>query len=73
MSMDIYTGIGSKIIATPISLRNGHDLDKEKAALHLKKNEFYTLQKIERQDWKTFVWVREVPNVPFNSVQFENL
>lgn len=72
-SIDIYSPKGTKVKAIfdnegqPI---NGLDYDKEKVLTYLKPELIYTIDHTEVSNWRTEVYLQEVPSVPFNSVCF---
>jgi hypothetical protein len=71
-TMDIEeTESGDKVIF--VFPNNGWDHDKKHALEYLKEGETYTVSYIEIHSWHTDVYLREVPNVPFNSVHFANI
>jgi hypothetical protein len=74
MSMNIYSPEGTKVIAlfdNDGNLMNGHDSEKEAASQHLEPNKVYTVDKTEVHSWYTKVYLKDFPNVSFNSVHFE--
>lgn len=68
--MDIYSKPGARVVFSfPTS---GHDYDQANAAKYLKLRHHYTIDRTDVDNWHTSVWLREVPEVSFNSVQFTN-
>lgn len=49
---------------------NGYPHDQKVAAKHLTEGESYTVDKVEVHSWHTKIWLKEVPDVSFNSVLF---
>lgn len=49
---------------------NGTASDKERVKKYLVADEIYTVERTEVHNWNTDVWLKEVPNVIFNSVHF---
>jgi hypothetical protein len=50
--------------------RNGYDPDKARFERYLKFGQTYTVDRFEIEGWVTNVWLKEIPDVMFNSVQF---
>lgn len=69
--MDIYAEEGYKVTVTERSINSGYDSDKERANKYLKPDEIYTVIKTEVGGWRTEVWLKEVPDISFNSVHFQ--
>lgn len=68
--MDLSTRKGSKIIfAYP---QNGRDIDTERAAENLVLNGEYTVETISIGSSTSFVELKEVNGMLFNTVQFTN-
>lgn len=69
--MNIHTAPGSKIIfAHP---NYGYANDIYKGNMYLTLNNVYTVERCEPHAHFTYVYLKEYPNVEFNSVQFDNL
>lgn len=69
-TMDINTSIGSKVIfAFP---DNGMKYEKKAASKYLKLNHEYTIERIDVGGWHTTIYLKEFPDIPFNSVHFRN-
>ena len=68
--MDIYAKKGCKVIAT--NLDNGHKHHAEQANNLLKKGETYTVERTKVGNWETYVYLKEIPEIGFNSVHFED-
>lgn len=69
MPMSIYAREDEKVVLTHPN--NGYDYDKLKANKYLKLGEVYTVSKTVVNGWTTDVYLKEIPDVSFNSVQFE--
>ncbi len=68
--MNISSEIGDKVVyAYP---ENGYLWDQEQGKKYLTPQETYIIEKIAVHDWRTEVWLKEVPGVAFNSVLFSN-
>lgn len=72
MSMSIDKKHGDKIKVTAETIKNGTLFDQLDAPL-LKIGEKYTIDAINRDDFSTDVWIKEVPGIRFNSVMFDDL
>ena len=70
VTMDIYSPRGSKIKF--IYPDSGLDGDIEVAKNHLTIGQIYTVNRTIVHGSVTFVYLTEVPDIPFNSVQFVN-
>jgi len=68
--MNIYAVNGHKVRFLG---KNGYDYELEQAMKVLEVNKEYTVERTEVHDWSTTVYLIEVPNVGFNSVQFEDV
>ena len=72
MSMDIETKEGSKI--KYCNFKNGIESDRDNCDYYLDRDKIYTLHEYARKEAsRTEIYLREVPNVPFNSVMFNNV
>jgi len=70
MSMDIYTRSGQKVVYNLPN--NGRVEDKEIAADYLGVNRVYTIKEIILGENISFIKLKEVPGMQFNSVLFSN-
>ncbi|MCH6198612.1 hypothetical protein MMU07_03405 [Aquiflexum sp. LQ15W] len=68
--MDIYTPPGQKVRYIN---RHGHDSEREFANLHLQEGAVYTLLRSKLFKFRTEIYLEEFPEMPFNSVMFENV
>jgi hypothetical protein len=75
MSMNIYAKEGTKVkvLFDEKGIMNGTDSDKEHAERHLTALSRYTIDHTEVSSWHTTVYLKELPNIPFNSVHFEEV
>lgn len=71
--MNIYANEGDKIIVTEESSRNGWDYDKKLVKNYLEIGKTYTVDFTVIHSASTEVYIKEVPEVCFNSVNFEDL
>ncbi len=69
--MNIYAKEGDKVICS--TLNAGYDSDKRKAEAHLVLNQVYTIARTVVHDWSTDVYLKEIPDVRFNSVFFKDV
>lgn len=70
-TMSIEAKKGDKIIfAYPDA---GYEPDQLNAKKYLKINQVYTVFKTKISHWHTKVWLKEVPDIPFNSVLFKDV
>jgi len=69
--MNIYTTPGSKVIFAHPTW--GYDHDIYQASKYLVHNAIYTVDRCEPHACDTDVYLTQFPNIPFNSVQFDNL
>jgi len=72
MSVDIRTKKGQRVAVTKESIKNGIALDKALAQRYLTVGRVYTVDRTEKAASHTRVWLKEIPGVTFNSVQFED-
>lgn len=70
--MNINAQEGDKVIITEDSIENGYEFDKHRTKNHLKIGDIYTIDYSIIHKWSTEVFIKEVPNVSFNSVNFED-
>ena len=69
MIMDIGSPRGTKVVfAHPT---NGYSGDQETANKHLAVGGTYTVARTDVGKWITYVYLLEVPGIPFNSVHFD--
>ena len=64
--MNIYASNGFRV-----KVRNNRDSLRIKE--HLKEGKVYTVECTEVHSWHTDVYLREVPNIAFNSVDFDDV
>ena len=69
--MNIYASNGHKVKCKTLS--GGLRCHQEIAEKHLDINKEYTIDRTEVDSWHTDVWLKEIPNVHFNSVFFEDV
>lgn len=67
-TMNVHAKNGDKVKFT--NPKAGYDSDIEKTKKYLKLGEVYTIEKTEVDSWFTHVWLKEIPEVYFNSVHF---
>ena len=68
--MDIYAKKGDKVKVK--TLNAGYKPDIELAKKHLVIGQVYTVKMTAIHNWKTDVYLQEIPGVHFNSVFFED-
>lgn len=68
--MNIYALKGHKVRCENLSA--GYDHDRETAKKYLEVGKEYTVEQTKVDSWHTDVWLREFPDVKFNSVFFED-
>lgn len=73
MSMNIHTEPGERVIVTRQGLENGFDYDRKLAKRHLIEGMEYTVEKTKFGEYRTSVFLKEIPRMSFNSVHFENV
>lgn len=69
--MNIYAKKGDKVRC--FTLFGGSSDDEEIAQAYLELAKIYTIEQTEVHAWHTNVWLKEFPNVKFNSVYFKNI
>ena len=69
--MNIYALEGHKVRVSNLS--GGYEYHQKVANQHLKVGNEYTVERTEVDSWHTDVFLKEIPNVAFNSVFFENV
>jgi len=67
-TMDIHARSGHLVTVTEESYKNGMDGDTSKYQLEV--DTTYTVDHTEVMSWSTLVFLREFPDVAFNSVNF---
>lgn len=68
--MNIYAKQGHKVIVTEHTIDNGNEIDMQLAKKHLKVGGKYTVASTQVHRWRTLVYIQEIPNIGFNSVNF---
>lgn len=68
--MDINSPPGTKVTVSYLSLLNGSETYKKRAKEHLNLGRIYTVNRTEVHQWYTEVYLKEIPDVAFSSVQF---
>lgn len=63
---------GHKVKVTETSFKNGWDHKRDHVEKFLKVGGLYTVERTEMHSWHTKVWLQEIPNEEFNSVNFED-
>lgn len=63
--------IGRKVTVTDQSIDFGYD--NEIARKHLKVGDIYTIEGMDVQAWSSTLWVREIPGIEFNTVNFVDI
>ena len=71
LKMNIYTKKGKKVIYC--NPDNGYLHNQKDCQKHLIFNQVYTVDHTEVGSCHTDVYLKEIPDVPFNSVMFENV
>lgn len=71
--MNIYSKKGDHITVTKESIKSGYGCDIEKAKIHLSVGRIYTVEKTVVFHSRTKVYLQEIPDIEFNSVQFVNV
>jgi hypothetical protein len=69
-TMNIYSKKGDKVIVTEDSIKNGFEKSYSRSLLEIGK--VYTIESVKIDKYNTDVFLQEIPNVSFNSVNFEN-
>lgn len=70
-TMNIYAKKGDRIkFSFP---DNGSEFDKKEAKKYLKLNNIYTVEKTDIGNWHTEIYIKEIPNIFFNSVMFSDI
>lgn len=52
---------------------DGNEFEQEKAKKYLNLEQEYTIENIIVGSWCTDIYLKEFPNIKFNSVQFSNV
>lgn len=71
--MNIYSTEGTKITVTEDSIEAGYPSDSEAAKKYLKVGNVYTVNQTVVGGFHTTVYIKEVPLIGFNSVNFEDI
>ena len=71
--MNIFADSGHKVTVTEESLKNGYDYHSKTASHYLTVGETYTVKYTNVGDWHTDVYLNEIPNIAFNSVNLIDL
>ena len=69
--MDIYDKSERQVVC--VSNKNNHFYDCDKNSPLLTVGEKYTVMDVDVCSWHTEVWLKEFPDVEFNSVCFEEI
>lgn len=69
-TMNIFAKKGSKV---RFLNENGWDGEPESASRYLDKGKEYTVDFVDIGGWCSSVFLKEVPNIPFNTVMFEDI
>jgi hypothetical protein len=70
--MNIYAKEGHKVIVTKQGINSGYDHHKKTAKKYLRVGNIYTVEYTSVGGWHTDVYLKEIPNVAFNSVHFDD-
>ncbi len=70
--MNIYALPGSKVVVTEKSIKNGYTSDKEYIKKHCEIGKVYTVVSMVVHSSTSAVYLKEFPNIAFNSVMFED-
>ena len=70
--MNIYAKENDKVVVTEESQNNGYEHESEKVKRMCKVGEVYTVARTAVSSWHTTVFLKELPNIAFNSVCFED-
>jgi hypothetical protein len=71
--MNNYIIPGSSVIITKDSVNNGYTSDSEKVKKLLKIGKIYTVKKVSIGKYFSCLYLKEMPNIPFNIVNFINI
>jgi hypothetical protein len=69
--MEIYAKENDKIVYKNIN--SGHEHDQKEANKYLIAGNIYTVDYTHVESFHTDVYIKEVPNISFNSVMFEDV
>jgi len=72
MSMNIYAAKKGVMVVFNHP-KAGYPLHQKTAAAHLIVGQVYVVERVEVGSWHTDVWLKEVPDVRFNSVLFDDV
>lgn len=70
MSMNIYAKCGDTVLVTKETAHNGYDSDKEKVEQYLQIGKLYTISETDVHSSSTTVYLKEFPDLSWNSVNF---
>ncbi|QQG45964.1 MAG: hypothetical protein HYY55_03210 [Candidatus Niyogibacteria bacterium] len=70
-SMDLDTKPGEKVLFDKPN--SGYEHDSATARKHLNIGDTYTVERVEVADWSSEVFLKEVPDVGFNTTHFQNV
>lgn len=71
--MNIFSLKGHRVKVTESSAKNGTDYDTRKVKDYLEIDKIYKVERTEVGAWRTDVYLQEIPDVTFNSVNFESI
>lgn len=71
--MEIFALKGHIVKVTEKTIKNGSNSDKELAKKYLEVGKEYIVDHTDVSDWSTDVYLREIPDVRFNSVNFKSV
>lgn len=69
-TMNIHAEYGDKVKVTKITVLNGYKGDSDSVKKHLTIDKVYTVDWVDIGNWKSTVYLIEVPDVGFNSTNF---
>lgn len=72
-TMNVFALEGHRIIVTEYTKDNGYDEDQQLINKYLVIDQIYTVEHTEVGSWRTDVFLVEVPDVAFDSVNFEDV
>lgn len=71
--MNIYALPGHKVKITAETIKNGYELDQELVKKYLELEKEYEIDHTNISGFHTSVYLKEFPNISFNSVSFEDV
>lgn len=71
MAMSYDTPVGSKVVVTAETARNGYTHDKHLLRQYCSAGQVYTIAASFVEAYRTEILLEEIPGVRFNSVNFE--